>query len=132
MKKTRTILSITVFTFIAFIAIGCGRGASATDENAAESTKPDVHEGHEGHGDHEGHDHAAGDEGSAKPPADVKNGFDGMPAPGTKALCPIMKNEFEVSGNSEYSEYKGKTYVFCCPGCKPTFDADPEKYIKAL
>lgn len=26
------------------------------------------------------------------------------------------------------SEYKGKTYYFCAPGCKKTFDADPEKY----
>jgi Cu+-exporting ATPase len=26
------------------------------------------------------------------------------------------------------SEYKGKTYYFCTPGCKKAFDADPEKY----
>jgi YHS domain-containing protein len=25
--------------------------------------------------------------------------------------------------------YKGKTYYFCAPGCKKTFEADPEKYI---
>ena len=28
------------------------------------------------------------------------------------------------------SEYKGKTYCFCAPGCKIAFDKDPEKYIK--
>ena len=28
------------------------------------------------------------------------------------------------------SVYKGKTYYFCCPGCKPLFDKNPEKYIK--
>ncbi len=27
------------------------------------------------------------------------------------------------------SEYKGKTYYFCAPGCKKAFDADPEKYL---
>jgi YHS domain-containing protein len=27
------------------------------------------------------------------------------------------------------SEYKGKTYYFCAPGCKRSFDADPEKYL---
>jgi P-type Cu+ transporter len=27
------------------------------------------------------------------------------------------------------SEYKGKTYYFCSPGCKKSFDKDPEKYI---
>jgi YHS domain-containing protein len=27
------------------------------------------------------------------------------------------------------SEYRGKTYYFCAPGCKKAFDADPEKYV---
>ncbi|MBN2526181.1 MAG: YHS domain-containing protein [Deltaproteobacteria bacterium] len=40
-----------------------------------------------------------------------------------------MKNEFAVSDSTQFSEYKGKFYVFCCPGCKPQFDADPEKYL---
>jgi YHS domain-containing protein len=26
------------------------------------------------------------------------------------------------------SEYQGQTYYFCAPGCKATFDKDPEKY----
>ena len=29
------------------------------------------------------------------------------------------------------SEYKGKTYYFCAPGCKRSFDKDPEKYVNA-
>jgi Cu+-exporting ATPase len=29
------------------------------------------------------------------------------------------------------SEYRGKTYYFCAPGCKIAFDKDPEKYTKA-
>ena len=27
------------------------------------------------------------------------------------------------------SEYKGVTYYFCAPGCKRSFDKDPEKYV---
>jgi len=27
------------------------------------------------------------------------------------------------------SEYNGKTYYFCAPGCKKQFDANPEKYL---
>ena len=27
------------------------------------------------------------------------------------------------------SEYKGKTYYFCAPGCKADFDRDPEKFV---
>ena len=28
------------------------------------------------------------------------------------------------------SEFKGKTYYFCAPGCKVSFDKDPKKYLK--
>jgi YHS domain-containing protein len=27
------------------------------------------------------------------------------------------------------SEYNGQTYYFCSPGCKRSFDKDPEKYV---
>jgi Cu+-exporting ATPase len=27
------------------------------------------------------------------------------------------------------SEYKGQTYYFCAPGCKASFDKDPENYL---
>jgi Cu+-exporting ATPase len=27
------------------------------------------------------------------------------------------------------SEYKGQTYYFCSPGCKKSFDKEPEKYL---
>jgi YHS domain-containing protein len=40
-----------------------------------------------------------------------------------------MKNEFVVSESTQHSEHAGKHYAFCCPGCKPQFDADPEKFI---
>nr|WP_284738468.1 YHS domain-containing protein [Methanoculleus sp. CWC-02] len=28
------------------------------------------------------------------------------------------------------SEYRGKTYYFCAPGCKKLFERDPEAYLK--
>ena len=28
------------------------------------------------------------------------------------------------------SDYNGKTYYFCAPSCKATFDKDPAKYVK--
>ena len=59
----------------------------------------------------------------------VKNGFDGMPAPGTDAFCPVMKHEFKVAANSPFSVHEGKTYVFCCPSCKEPFENDPKKYL---
>ncbi len=27
-------------------------------------------------------------------------------------------------------EYKGQTYYFCSPGCKRSFEKDPEKYLR--
>jgi YHS domain-containing protein len=54
--------------------------------------------------------------------------FDKPPKAGTKATCPVMGDEFTVKADSPRSEYKGKHYVFCCPGCKTKFDADPAKY----
>jgi len=28
------------------------------------------------------------------------------------------------------TEYEGKTYYFCAPGCKKAFEANPRKYTK--
>ncbi len=41
-------------------------------------------------------------------------------------VCGMDVNEETAAGKSEY---KGKTYYFCAPGCKATFDKDPEKYV---
>jgi YHS domain-containing protein len=30
------------------------------------------------------------------------------------------------------SEYQGKTYYFCAPGCKSKFERDPGKYVAGL
>lgn len=41
-------------------------------------------------------------------------------------VCGMMVDEKRAAGKSEY---KGKTYYFCSPGCKKTFDANPEKFV---
>lgn len=40
-------------------------------------------------------------------------------------VCGMDVNEETAASQSEY---KGKTYYFCSPGCKTAFDKDPEKY----
>jgi YHS domain-containing protein len=50
--------------------------------------------------------------------------------PEEKPVCPVMKEEVEDVAGAAYSDYKGKRYYFCCPGCKPKFDKNPEKYVK--
>jgi YHS domain-containing protein len=53
------------------------------------------------------------------------------PAKVAKVKCAVMGDEFTPDAKSLKSVYKGKTYYFCCAGCKPAFDKDPAKYAKA-
>ena len=47
------------------------------------------------------------------------------------AIDPICKMQVDEHTAKFKSEYKGKTYYFCAPGCKKAFDEDPEKYLTA-
>ncbi|MDP2920556.1 MAG: YHS domain-containing protein [Dehalococcoidia bacterium] len=40
-------------------------------------------------------------------------------------VCGMTVNEKTAPAKSDY---KGNTYYFCNPGCKKTFDANPEKF----
>jgi YHS domain-containing protein len=44
---------------------------------------------------------------------------------------PICHMQVDEKTAKWKSEYKGKTYYFCAPGCKKKFDGDPAKYAKA-
>jgi YHS domain-containing protein len=44
--------------------------------------------------------------------------------------CPVSGKEVGVMGPAFKLEYNGKVYNLCCPGCKSTFNSDPEKYSK--
>ena len=46
------------------------------------------------------------------------------------AVDPVCKMEVDEQKAAAKSEYRGKTYYFCAPGCKKAFDKDPERYIK--
>ena len=45
------------------------------------------------------------------------------------AIDPVCKMEVDRKAAAASSEYKGRTYYFCAPGCKKAFDADPDKYL---
>ena len=45
------------------------------------------------------------------------------------AIDPVCGMEVDEKTAAGKSEYKGKTYYFCAPGCKAAFDRDPEKYL---
>ncbi len=43
---------------------------------------------------------------------------------------PICGMEIDEKTASAKSEYMGKTYYFCAPACKKTFDENPTKYTE--
>ncbi len=45
------------------------------------------------------------------------------------AIDPVCLMEVDEATAKWTSEYQGKTYYFCAPGCKFLFGEDPEKYL---
>ncbi len=45
------------------------------------------------------------------------------------AIDPVCKMEVDEQTAQWKSEYEGSTYYFCAPGCKASFDKEPEKYL---
>jgi YHS domain-containing protein len=44
-------------------------------------------------------------------------------------MDPVCNMEVDENTAKFKSVYKGKNYYFCAPGCKATFDENPEKYL---
>ena len=44
------------------------------------------------------------------------------------AIDPVCKMQVDENKAAGKSDYKGKTYYFCAPGCKVKFDKNPEQY----
>jgi YHS domain-containing protein len=45
------------------------------------------------------------------------------------AKDPICGMDVDEKTAQYTTTYKGKTYYFCAPGCKKTFEENPEKYV---
>lgn len=45
------------------------------------------------------------------------------------AIDPVCKMDVDEKTAKLTSEYMGKKYYFCAPGCKKAFDDTPEKYL---
>lgn len=106
MKKTVVLVSA------ALVAVACG---SSNKEPAAPAN-------HGGEHHHDGAPATANKEGVKKP---------GEAKPGDKSTCTVTGEEIDVTADSPHSEHNGKTYYFCCSGCKKKFDADPSKFTKS-
>lgn len=45
------------------------------------------------------------------------------------AVDPVCGMEVDPNTAQWKSEYQGRTYYFCAPGCKQSFDREPERYL---
>ena len=51
---------------------------------------------------------------------------------GTHIMCPVTGETALMTEDNGFSDYNGRRYYYCCPGCKEQFDKNPEKYLKSL
>ena len=47
-----------------------------------------------------------------------------------KAIDPVCGMEVETETAEWKTKYQGATYYFCAPGCKRSFEKEPEKFLK--
>ena len=47
-----------------------------------------------------------------------------------KAIDPVCGMEVETATAQWKTDYNGTTYYFCGPGCKRSFEKDPEKFLR--
>jgi len=52
-----------------------------------------------------------------------------IPVPVPKEKDPVCGMLVDPAGAKATHEHAGKTYYFCCPGCKEKFKAEPAKYL---
>jgi YHS domain-containing protein len=45
------------------------------------------------------------------------------------AVDPVCKMEVNEKDAQWKTEYRGKTYYFCAPGCKKAFEENPHQYL---
>jgi xanthine dehydrogenase accessory factor len=51
------------------------------------------------------------------------------PSEQAEAIDPVCGMSVEIASARHKSEYGGETLYFCAPGCKRSFDRDPESYV---
>ena len=66
---------------------------------------------------HDGSSHQAGEAG------------DGPTGKGATAIDPVCGMSVDPATAQHHSVYQGTTFYFCSPGCKQSFDKDPDQYL---
>ncbi|MGV8839653.1 MAG: YHS domain-containing protein, partial [Bauldia sp.] len=84
--------------------------------------------GHSGrdHAGHAGHDHGASPTGMKAKPRIPLPVFEPPPGSVRDPVCGMYVDPHTATHRSEHG---GRTFYFCCDGCKSSFDADPARYL---
>jgi xanthine dehydrogenase accessory factor len=61
-------------------------------------------------------------------PAAAKSKPAATPAEG-KAIDPICKMQVDIKAARHTAQHEGRTFYFCCAGCKQRFEQNPSAYI---
>ncbi|WP_296519158.1 heavy metal translocating P-type ATPase [Rhodopseudomonas sp.] len=88
---------------------GCGCSSGADAAAVASSTQSSCCGGNQGNAEHHEHD-------SAPPQA-------------AKAVDPVCGMSVDPATSQHRFEHAGRTYHFCCDGCRTKFAADPDAYL---
>jgi YHS domain-containing protein len=64
--------------------------------------------------------------------ARAKQAAEAAPRPYPLDTCIVSGGELGSMGEPVSRVYKGQEVKFCCAGCIPSFESDPDKYMKKL
>jgi Cu+-exporting ATPase len=53
-----------------------------------------------------------------------------LQTPAGPEIDPVCQMQVDPAQAADRSVYNGRTYYFCCTGCRVKFEADPERYLK--
>ena len=59
----------------------------------------------------------------------MENSINQKSSSGSMDRDPVCGMDVDVNKAPAKSEYEGKMYYFCAPGCKAQFDKSPAKYV---
>ncbi len=77
------------------------------------------------------HEKSEAEEAEAKKHTGAPSSFDKQPAIGTWATCAVSGEVFQVDDETDFHVHEGRTYAFCCGGCRKKFKKNPAKYAPA-
>lgn len=123
MRLNRNMLTLLLGLAVILAYTGCSQANGDASDAGHEG-----HGNHESHGDHEGHGQAVAETDDEKETT-LPNY---VAAPYPLDTCVVTGGKLGSMGKPVILVHEGREVKFCCAGCKPKFEADPDKYLKKI